>query len=145
MAALEFAMVFPIVMLLAFGVIQYGLRFWGMSTGAAAAREAARLMVVNTDWGCASAWARDAAGTAAFGPVTVTLTNLDKNTVVNTGTLIPEGTRIRVTVAFNSLDLKMGMVPNEQVVEHADALVQYEPTVWNGGSATPQPCPPEYS
>jgi hypothetical protein len=50
--AVEFALVFPIVFAVMFGIIQYGIYFWGRSTVAASARESARQLAVGTDWTC---------------------------------------------------------------------------------------------
>jgi Flp pilus assembly protein TadG len=50
--AVEFALVFPMVFAVMFGIIQYGVYFWGRSTAAASARESARQLAVGTDWTC---------------------------------------------------------------------------------------------
>ena len=50
--AVEFALVFPIVFVVMFGIVQYGIYFWGRSTAAASARESARQLAVGTDWTC---------------------------------------------------------------------------------------------
>lgn len=141
--ALEFALVFPIFVLLMFAIIQYGLRFWATNTGAATAREAARLMVVNTNWTCTSNWVKKQSGRAALGDVEVTLTNTTTGTAISTASVIPEGTPITVTVSFDAFDLGMGLVPGERVVETANATVQYEPRAALG-SVSPQACPADY-
>lgn len=51
-AAVEFALVVPLFLLLVFGIIQYSVFFWELQTGAAAAREVARQAAVGTR-GCA--------------------------------------------------------------------------------------------
>jgi hypothetical protein len=45
-AAVEFALVVPLFLLLVFGIIQYSVFFWELQTGAAAAREVARQAAV---------------------------------------------------------------------------------------------------
>jgi TadE-like protein len=47
-AAVEFALVVPLFLLLVFGIIQYSVFFWELQTGAAAAREVARQAAVAT-------------------------------------------------------------------------------------------------
>lgn len=48
-AAVEFALVFPILMLVVFGILQYGLYFFDAHGTRTGIREAARLGVVKTD------------------------------------------------------------------------------------------------
>ena len=63
----ELALVFPIVFVVMFGIIQYGVYFWGLSTTAASARESARQLSVGTDWTCSKAQAIEKANQAASG------------------------------------------------------------------------------
>jgi Flp pilus assembly protein TadG len=67
--AVEFALIFPLVFAVMFGVIQYGIYFWGRSTAAASARESARQLAVGTDWTCSQTEAADKADRAASGVV----------------------------------------------------------------------------
>ncbi len=56
-AAVEFALVFPILMLVVFGILQYGLYFFDAHGTRTGIREAARLGVVMTDVnGCSGAY-----------------------------------------------------------------------------------------
>lgn len=140
--ALEFAMVAPMLFLLIFATLQFGLHYWAASTARATAREAARLMVVNTDWSCTRRWVLGQLGQPGLGATeTATLTNALTGAALNTSTTIPEGTVVRVTVTLDTLDLRLGFLPSGHIVRHADALVQYQPVPV--GSA-PQPCPVDY-
>jgi len=56
-AAVEFALILPIFILLVFGLIQYGFYFWTAETANSSAREVARRMAVGDCW---SAGAREA-------------------------------------------------------------------------------------
>lgn len=47
-AALEFGLVVPVVLMLIFGIIQYGFMYWSLQTASATAREAARSLIVGT-------------------------------------------------------------------------------------------------
>ena len=48
-AAVEFAIILPIMLVLVFGIVQFGFILNGIITITSAAREGARLAVVNTD------------------------------------------------------------------------------------------------
>jgi Flp pilus assembly protein TadG len=48
-AAVEFALIAPLVILLTFGIVQYGVYFWQLQSAAHAAREGARLAAVGVD------------------------------------------------------------------------------------------------
>lgn len=110
-AALEFGLVLPIVMMVIFGVIQYGYHFWSLETGAAAAREAARRLIVGTDWGCTQAEAVQGASGPAVGssaPV-VTRRYHTEGGATQSGPVV--GSLVTVTVTFQSLDLGMPFLP----------------------------------
>ena len=51
-AAVEFALIVPILLLLVLGMIQYGLYFWSAQGGSSAAREAARRAAVGDYTAC---------------------------------------------------------------------------------------------
>lgn len=144
-AVMEFALVFPIVVMIVFGIIQYGIHFWSMNTASAVARESARLMLVNSDFnGCVKPWAVKQAAMPSLGPVSVTLTNSSTGAALDPVAMLPEGTPIRITVSFDSLDLGMGMIPGSRVSQSADAVVQYEPKAYLAAAVTRPPCPAEY-
>ena len=68
-----------------FGVIQYGVYFWGASTAAASAREAARQIAVGTDWTCSHDQAVTRAGDAASGDPAITDADLRQRTRTRRG------------------------------------------------------------
>lgn len=101
----EFALVVPLVLLLLIGVIQYGYHYWAMQTASAAAREAARRLVVGTDPTCTVTEARDRASAPAVGSSVPTVTYSYAN-ATNTA---ERGVLVTVTVSLQSLDT--GLVP----------------------------------
>ncbi len=110
-AALEFGLVLPLVMLVIFGVIQYGYHFWSLETGAAAAREAARRLIVGTDWGCTQAEAIQDAEGPAVGSGTPVVTRRYHTEGGATQAAPVVGSLVTVTVTFQSLDLGMPFLP----------------------------------
>lgn len=110
-AALEFGLVLPLVMLVIFGIIQYGYLYWSLETAAAAAREAARRLVVGSDWGCTQAGAIQAADGPALGstPPTVTRRYHTEGGVTQSAPVV--GSLVTVTVSFQSLDMGLPFLP----------------------------------
>lgn len=117
-AALEFGLIFPVVLLAILGIIQYGYHFWSLETAAASAREAARRLIVGTDWGCTQAAAVQSAsgpGVAGTAP-TVTRRYHTQGGVTEPAPVV--GDLVTVTVSFQSLDMQLPFlpVPNNGVV-----------------------------
>ena len=109
--ALEFGLVAPLLMMLVFGLIQYGYLFWALTTASANAREAARKMVVGQDWAtCVEPKVAEHAGQPALSPVTATYRWTD-----SAGTTlarpVQRGDYVEVTVAFDTLDLNIPVLP----------------------------------
>lgn len=108
----EFALVVPIVLLMIVGIIQYGYHYWAMQTASAAAREAARRLVVGTDPACTVAEAVDKASGPAVGSTAPTVTYAYDNA---TNTAV-RGTLVTVTVQVQSLDIGLLPLPSGGVV-----------------------------
>lgn len=119
----EFALVFPVVLLLLFGIIQYAYLYWSLETAAATAREAARRMSVGTDWTCTKAEAQSRAATASVGqggPQVVADFPQGKDI----------GDRVVVTVTLQTLDVGLFPLPDDGVVvETARARIENVPYV----------------
>ena len=108
--AVEFALIFPIMFVVIFGVIQYGIYFWGRSTVAASARESARQLAVGTEWTCSKDLAVARANSASSGAVAKV------------------GTTVEVTVTARSLAPNLLPLPNGgNVTEVATARVENIP------------------
>lgn len=110
-AVLEFALVLPMVLMGILGVIQYGYHFWSLETAAASAREAARRLIVGTDWTCTQAQAVQGASGPALGGVAPVVTRRyhTESGVTEAGPVV--GDLVTVTVTFQSLDMQVPFLP----------------------------------
>src|SRR6476469_231434 len=104
-AALEFALVLPILLLLLFGAIQYGLYFWALQGGADAARYAARLSAVFDPSQCTTfqSEVHDSIGPYRRGTATITRDYADGPS--HTGSGVQIGDTVTIEVSFSSIDL----------------------------------------
>ena len=119
--AIEFALIFPLVFAVLFGVIQYGTYFWGRSTVAASARESARQLAVGTDWTCSHDQAVSKASSASS-QVVVTY-RYD-----NAGNTAAIGALVEVTVTAKTLAPTLLPVPGGgTITEVATARVENIP------------------
>jgi Flp pilus assembly protein TadG len=108
-AAVEFALVLPILIVLVFGIIQYGIYFWARQSAVAAAREGARRASVGDYPACTDFTAfvkSEVAGES--GTVTVNRTFPTKATG-NTLTTGQVGDTMKVKVEYNSVNI--GLLP----------------------------------
>ena len=138
-SAVEFALVVPVLLLIAFGLIQYGLYFWAMQGGSDLARSAARLSAVGDPARCTDFRSRVSGEISHFqgarGVPTVQRTY--SKGPGNTGTGVEVGDVVTVTISFKSIDLGMPLIPfldGGVVTQSAEARVEYAPT-------QPEPCP----
>lgn len=121
-AALEFALMAPVVLLAILGLLQYAYHFWSLETASAAAREAARRVSVGTTWACVHQEAVDRATYPAVsdGSIAVTTTYDFATDAV--------GDTVEVTVAFDSLDIGLFPLPSGgRVSETVATTVQNTP------------------
>lgn len=135
-AALEFGLVVPVILMLVFGIIQYGFMYWSLQTAAATAREAARSLIVGTTETCTLDRAEQLADNPAVGggsPVAVAR-YFGTDGTATTGPV--EGGLVEVEVSLTTLDLNMPFLPlpdGGNVVQTAEARVENVPPV-------PLPC-----
>lgn len=111
----EFALVLPLVLAFVFGIIQYGYQYWALETSAAAAREAARRLIVGTDEVCTLADARahaDGPNVGTSPPVVTYRYDNPANTPVR-------GAVVTVTVVIQSLDMGLLPVPDGGRIEQS--------------------------
>lgn len=123
-AAVEFALIVPMLLMLTLGMIQYGFYFWSLQGGASAARDAARRASVGQPTSCAAfrtAVTENLAGLSS-GSVTITRTF---------STVPPQpGSDVVISVAFDSHDLNVPVVPfidDGRITQRASARVDYVP------------------
>lgn len=90
-AAVEFALVLPILLLIMLAIIEFGRAYNAQISLTHAARETARYMAIDKDWGVAAA-----KGVAAAPSVDLALSNFATST--NT---CPKGTDVHITVSYD--------------------------------------------
>jgi Flp pilus assembly protein TadG len=127
-AAVEFAIIVPLVLVILFGLIQYGFYFGAMQSGSAAAREAARRAAVGAPTACTTFRSEVSANIDGFetGGVSIKRDFAD----ANSNAKVDVGEDVTVTVSFKSYDLNMPFVPfinDGRVTQKATARVDYLP------------------
>lgn len=116
-AALEFAFVVPIFLILVFGVIQYGLYFFSMQSGTSAVGEATRRMTVGDCQTSASVrtlvynrlGSATTASAASGVTVTQTYTKADGTTSMSAPGEI--GGTVTLKVSYPSINLSFPLIP----------------------------------
>ncbi|WP_221633905.1 TadE/TadG family type IV pilus assembly protein [Nocardioides luti] len=135
-AAVEFALVVPILLLLVFGIIQYGMYFWAMQGGSDIARSAARLSAVGQPATCSTftsdvrAEVDDLTGTGSTATVKRTYVRQNPGSVT-------VGDTVEVTVSFTSFDLQLPFLPfidDGKVTTTTQSRVDFAPV-------QPEDCP----
>lgn len=141
-AALEFALVLPLFLMGILGIIQYGYHYWSYETAAANAREAARRLIVGTDWTCTQAKAIQGASGPAVGGVTPVVSRRyhTQSGVTEPGPVV--GDLVTVTVTFQSLDMQVPFLPvpnNGQVSQTGVGRIEVVPPQRLGCDDTQNP------
>jgi len=124
-AALEFGLIAPILFLLLFGIIQFGLWFWSWQIGAQAAREVARVAAVDpcNESKLQSTGTDRLAGAPSAGTTAIT---------VDRPTPLKIGEDITVHVSFRTVDL--GLFPGFDGVIEKSATTRIEYIPVGGGT-----------
>lgn len=136
-AAVELALVLPLLLTLVFGIVQYGLYFWALQGGADAARHAARMSAVGSPRTCAALGAEVNNALGGFSSGAATVERSYVKAEGNTAAGVEIGDRVEVTVTFRSIDLNVPFVPfvnDGTVAERARARVDFVPS-------SPEACP----
>ncbi|GGO70169.1 TadE/TadG family type IV pilus assembly protein [Nocardioides deserti] len=131
-AAVEFALVLPLLLLLVFGIIQYGLYFWALQGGADAARHAARVSAVGGSITCAHLASEVGPKLDGFSSGAPTIERSYLDAEGNTAAAVEVGDRVEISVTFPSIDLNLPFVPfvNGGLVEQTvQARVDHVPSV----------------
>lgn len=109
-AAVEFALLVPPLLLVVFGMVQYGLYFWALQGGNDIARDAARLSAVGSPADCASfrqSVEEAVESLTGYGETVVVSRTYDD--AAPSG--INVGDTVEVQIAFRSVDLRLPFVP----------------------------------
>lgn len=138
-SAVEFALVFPILLILVFGLIQYGLYFWALQGGSDLARSGARLAAVGDDsmQSCASFEAAVRSNSGGWASTTPEVKRSYANGESNTGADVEVGDIVTVTVEFNAIDLNFPFVP---FIDDGKVSQQVEARVERVDSQPEMPC-----
>lgn len=96
-AAVEFALVLPLLVLLAFGIIEFGRLYYVQTTLSGAAREGARVMAITNDPIAARTAAKTAAGTLALTDSEVSFAFTSPATSCAPGATVPPQVTVTVT------------------------------------------------
>ena len=131
-AALEFGLVVPVIIMMIFGIIQYGYMFWSLQTAAATAREAARQLIVGTDESCTLTNAVAMADGPALGSAAPVATPVYHDGSGNVVADPVEGGIVTVTVSFQTLDMGIPFLPvpdHANVTQAASARVENIPAI----------------
>jgi Flp pilus assembly protein TadG len=131
-SAVEFALVMTPLLMIVFGIIQYGLYFWAMQGGADAGRQAARLAAVGNPASCDAFAAAVKTGldNISTSASTATVTRTYSKSSGNTASGVEIGDSVTVRVRFQSADMHLPFVPfidGGWVEDTAKARVDYVP------------------
>jgi Flp pilus assembly protein TadG len=128
-AAVEFALVMVPLMVLLFGMVQYGIYFWALQGGSDIARSAARMAAVGSPSDCASfksavlSQVNGLTGTGSSATIQRTYSEQNPGSVT-------VGDMVTVTVSFTSPDLHFPLIPfihNGVVTTSAQSRVDFVP------------------
>lgn len=138
-SAVEFALVLPVLLLLVFGLIQYGLYFWAVQGGSDLARSGARLAAVGDDsiMDCADFESAVVGSEVGFASTTPTVQRTYAKGESNTGAGVEVGDVVTVTVQFDAIDLNFPFVP---FIDDGRVSQQVEARVERIDSQPEKPC-----
>ncbi len=112
-AAVEFALVLPILLLIVFALIQYGLYFYSAQTGSNTANAATRQLSVGNcqTSGSLQTFVDDRLGAASTGSATVTPVFRDIDGATSTAADVEVGGTVELTIEFPTVNLNFPFVP----------------------------------
>ena len=135
--AVEFALLMTPLLMLVFGIMQYGLYFWAKQGGADAGRQAARLAAVGNPASCSAFEdaVKASLGDISTSPSTATVKRTYTKGPGNSASGVEIGDNVTVEVRFQSADLHLPFVPfvdGGWVDDTAKARVDYVPSLTVG-------------
>jgi Flp pilus assembly protein TadG len=128
--AVEFALVMIPLVVLIFGLVQYGLYFWAMQGGSDVARSAARTASVGNPADCATFKAGIKGQLDRFSGSGATAT-ITRSYTKQSPSEVQVGDTVTVTVAFKSVDLHFPFIPfihDGMVTSTAESRVDFVPS-----------------
>lgn len=127
-AVVEFALISVVFLTLCFGMVQYSLYFWSGQSAANAAREGARRAAVGQTCAELGAATTGSVKLASTTPVVTRRYYAASDSSFSTPVVAAKGTNARITIAYNSLDLNIPLIPfikNGTVSETSVSRVEY--------------------
>jgi Flp pilus assembly protein TadG len=109
-AAVEFALILPVLLLILIGVIEFSLAFNAQLSLNQAAREGARYMAIHNNTGAAATAASNAAGRLAPSTVTTTFAVSGGGTACSAGKQVTATTSYTLTTVTGFLDAFTGTI-----------------------------------
>lgn len=134
-AAVEFALLLPLLLLLVFGIVQYGLYFWAVQGGSDIARSAARRAAVGDPATCATFQSGVRSDIDAL-TGTGTGASIKRSYATASDSGVQVGDTVTVEVSFDSFDLQLPFLPfvdDGRVSTTVETRVDFVPL-------QPQPC-----
>lgn len=131
-AAVEFALILVPFLVIVFGAIQYGVYFWAVQGGSAAAREAARHAAVGQPEDCTQFATAVSGSVQAMTDGAVEVTRDFNNT---SPAPVQVGDDVVVRVTFDTYDFNFPFLPflnGGEVNQAATARVEYVPSLTIG-------------
>jgi Flp pilus assembly protein TadG len=112
-AAVEFALVVTPLLVLCFGMIQYGMYFYSAQVGSNTANATARQLSVGN---CQNTTARatfvnNQLGAAKTAPATIGATYVNPDGSAATASTVKNGGTVTLTITFNTLNMNFPFVP----------------------------------
>ncbi|TQJ33285.1 TadE/TadG family type IV pilus assembly protein [Arthrobacter sp. SLBN-122] len=109
-AAVEFALILPVLLLILIGIIEFSLAFNAQLSLNQAAREGARYMAIHNSTGDASTAASNAAGRLAPASVTTTFSVTGGGTTCSANKQVTATTTYKLTTVTGFLDAFTGTI-----------------------------------
>lgn len=131
-AAVEFALILPVLLLVLFGIVQYGYYFFAAQNGSSVAREAARKVAVGDcpTQSDLNSFVSSRLGGLAHSNLNVTRTYYTNPTPPATPTVTTTpaiGGKVKLVVRFDTMDMNLPFIPvpgNASVARVVDARIE---------------------
>ncbi len=128
-AAVEFALIVVPLMVLFFGMVQYGMYFYSAQVGSNTVNAAARQLSVGNCQGAGAlqSWVDDQLGAASTADADITVVYRDPDGTVRTASTVKTGGTVTVTIEYATLNMNFPLVPfldDPTIIREVDARVE---------------------